>query len=388
MDMASAVTTRPGPGRAGALFRPWRVTGTEMLPSLLVMGKLLFALLLCEGFLWKVGPPFLPFVPWLDLLRDALGEEWVYEYYRAYQAVFLLSGALLWLNIRPRAASVVLGLCVLFLMIGSKSMFRNHVFVVGCFFLLAGLSRPGRPPRLLYWQLSLIYLGAFLDKVLLEDWATGRFMDNFLAIARVNPVYLAIVEVLPRTWVAFTLSWASMVTELALGLGFLFRQTRAAAVWGAVLFHFSLYVFLEGDTFGHFLEDLLLAFIVVVAWPRGPVWVAPRPGSADAVRRIVRLFDWDRLFVVRSADAEPPPGTVAGPIPLDRVGWGTVLRRTAGFYTLLFVAYEGVYAWAPRSVAFAVTTAVGVGLMAFLAPAWPWGRPAPPREPRPDPVVS
>jgi len=351
-----------------------------MLPALLVMGKLLFALLICEGFLSKLGLPFLPFVPWLDVLRESLGDDLAYEYQLAYQGVFLLSGLLLWLNIRPRAASIVLGLCVVFLMIGSRPMFRNHVFVVGCFFLLAGLSARGRSPVLLYWQLSLIYLGASLDKILLEDWATGRFMDNFLANARVNPVYLALSEVLPASWLAKSFSWGSIATELAIGLGFLFRRTRAAAVWLAVLFHFSLYVLLEGDTFGHFLEDLLLAFGVVVAWPRGPVWLAPRRVSADTARRIVRIFDWDRIFVVASPDGEPPPGVADGPIPLDRLGWGYLLRRSAGFYVLLFAAYELVCAFAPGAIPFAVTTLSGIGLMVFLAPALPWSRPSPPRE--------
>lgn len=377
MDVASTVTSGHSP-----LFRPWRVTGTEMLPSLLVMSKLLFVLLLCEGIRWKMGPPFLPFVPWLDLLRDALGEEWVYEYWLVYQGVFFLAGILLWLNIRPRAASIVLGLCILFLMIGSKPLFRNHIYVVGCLFLLAGLSRPGRPPFLLYWQLSLIYLGASLDKLLLEDWATGRFMDNFLANARVNPVYLAIIEHVPRTAVALALSWGTMVTEVAIGLGFLFRRTRAATVWLAVLFHFGLYAFLEGDTFGHFVEDLLLAFVVVIEWPRRPVRLAARPGREALSRRIVALFDWDRIFVVERPDA-PPPTAAAGPIVLDRVGWGAVLRRTAGFYVLLFAAYEILYAAAPEPLAFAVTSLVGVCLMVFLAPPWPGTRPSVPPALRP-----
>jgi hypothetical protein len=252
-------------------------------------------------------------------------------------------------------------------MVGSKPLFRNHIYVVGCLFLLAGLSRPGRPPLLLFWQLGLIYLGAALDKLLLADWHTGQFMDNFLTNARVNPIYLALVEVLPRMWVAGFLSWASMITEVVLGVGFLFQRTRAAAVWLAILFHFGLYAFLLGDTFGHFVEDLLLAFIVVVDWPKGPVALAARPGSARLANRLVALVDWDRTFAVCAPDASPPPATVGEPIALDRSGWGYVLRRSGGFYVLLFAAYQMVSAWTPDPVPFAVVSLVGVALMALLA---------------------
>jgi hypothetical protein len=365
MDTADAVT-RP----ASPLFRPWRVTGTEMLPPLLIMCKLLFVLLLCEHILAQIRPPFLPFLGFLDVFRS-----WPGPYEFAFEAVFLLAGLCLWLNIRPRAASVVLGLCVLLIMVSSKPLFRNHVFVVGCLFLLAGLTRPGARPFLLYLQLSLIYLGAFLNKILLEDWATGQFMDNFLGNARGNPFYLALVDVLPRMWVARSLSWGTIAVELAIGLGFLFGRTRAAAVWLAVLFHFGLYAFLLGETFGHFLENLLLAFIVVLDWPQTPVCLSPRRDSFGMARRIVALLDWDRVFVVCRPDADPSPVTSGSAISLDRAGWGYVLRRTSGFYIVLFIAYQIVYTFAPGRVPLVVTSLVAAFLMLlFLPPARLAGR--------------
>jgi hypothetical protein len=362
VDVALALKWPPSP-----LLRPWRVTGTDMLPSLLVMSKLLFVLLLCEHILPKIDLPFLPFVPWLDGLRELAGDELRYEYRLVFRAGFVTAGVLLWLNVRPRVVCVVLGLAVIFMMVGSKPLFRNHIYVVGCLFLLAGLSRPGRPPFLLYLQLSFIYLGAGLDKLFLDDWATGQFMDNFLSNARVNPVYLALVEVLPRMWVAMVVSYATVLSELVLGMAFLFRRTRPAAVWVAVLFHFGLYALLLGDTFGHFVEDLLLAFIVVIEWPPSPVAVVPTQGTAALARRVIAWVDWDRTFVVCEPGDPARPGVTAEPIRLDRRGWGYVLRRSGGFYVLLFAAYQVVYAWTPDPVPFVATSLVGVALMAFLA---------------------
>jgi hypothetical protein len=192
-------------------------------------------------------------------------------------------------------------------------------------------------------------------------------MDNFLAHARVNPVYLSVVEVLPRMWVAGLLSWGTVLGELVLGLGFLFRRTRPAAAWLAVLFHFGLYALLLGDTFGHFVEDLMLAFIVVVEWPRGPVAVAAKPGSALPARRIVAWLDWDRTFVFCEPGEPIDEGVTGQPIRLDRRGWGYVLRRSGGFYVVLFAAYEMVYAWTPDPVPFVATSVVAVVLMVFLA---------------------
>ena len=352
---------------ASPVLRPWRVTGTEMLPSLLVMSKLLFVLLLCEHILVKIDLPFVPFLPWLDGLRELAGDELRYEYRQAFKGAFLLAGALLWLNVRPRAACIALGLAIIFMMVGSRPLFRNHIYVVGCLFLLAGLSRRGRPPFLIYLQFSLIYLGAGLDKLFLEDWHTGQFIDNFLTHARVNPVYLAIVEVLPGMTVAKLVSWGTVLGELVFGVGFLFQRTRAATVWLAVLFHFALYALLMGDTFGHFVEDLMLGFIAVVAWPRGTVAVTPQLGSAPLARRIVALVDWDRTFVVCEPGETASVDATARPIALDRSGWGYVLRRSGGFYVLAFAAYQMVYAWTPDPVPFVATSIVGVTLMLFLA---------------------
>ncbi len=366
--MADPVAPRPA-----AFLRPWRSTGADMAPAVLLMCKLLFLLLLWGGFRAKIDVPFLPFLAVLDALRD-----WPWAYARALDAMFLGAGALLLLNVRPRAAAFVLGLVVLLVLLGSKPLFRNHVFIVGCLFLLAGLTRPGRPPVLLYLQLSLVYLGAFLDKVLLLDWTTGQFMDNLLANARENPVYLGLVDVFPRPWVAGVLSWASIVTELVIGLCILFRPTRALAVWIAVLFHFGIYAFLLGERFGHFLEDLLLAFLVVLEWPRGQVALAAKRLSASAARRAIALFDWDRTFVVLDGDAPrtAPIGPI-GPIVLDRTGWGQVLRHSAGFYVFLFAGYVVVHELAPEPWTFALMSAAAVGLIVmFLPPRKRWASPA------------
>ncbi len=346
---------------AQVVGRPWRVTGTEMPPPLLLMSKLLFLVLLFGGFRGKFDAPFLPFVPVLDIFR-----QWPWFYRHGLEGLFLAAGGLLWLNIRPRATCVLLGSVVILVLVGSKPLFRNHVFLVGCLFLLAGLTRPGGPPVLLYVQLSLLYLGAFLNKILLVDWLDGRFMDNFLANARENSVYLGLIEIIPRMWVANLLGWGSMFVELIIGLFFLFAKTRSAAVWIAVLFHFGMFVFLLGETFGHFFEDMLLAVLVVLAWPEKPAALYPRLLPFGISKLGVRLLDWDRTFAV--VDASPPPAATDDCVVLDRVGWSYVLRHTTGFYMLLFAAYQATRMISAVPETFVVNVLIGTALILLMLP--------------------
>ena len=130
MDMAGTVAP------SSPLWKPWRSTGTDMRPNFLLMCKLLLVLLVVHGFTGTVRDPFLPFVPSLDLLRSASG--W---YGLLLQAVFIGAAGALVFNYRVRGAAVILGVVVILVLLGSKPLFRNHVFIVGCLFLLAGLHR-------------------------------------------------------------------------------------------------------------------------------------------------------------------------------------------------------------------------------------------------------
>ena len=165
-------------------YYPWRSEHPHMSTNLLILCKMMFLLLLINGFLGYISDPFIPFLVILDRFRDFPGLfEWLLK------SVFVLAGLALMFNIKVRHMAVILGLCVLFLLLASKPLFRNHIFICACTFLLAGLSEKDKDPWLLYIQLSLVYLGAVLNKVWQWDWWSGQFMHNWLLNARGNDFY-------------------------------------------------------------------------------------------------------------------------------------------------------------------------------------------------------
>lgn len=350
--------------------RPWRVAGTDMAPQVLLMGKLLFALLVIHDFPQKIGDPFIPFIPALDALRTDSGTFGI-----LVSAAFWSAGVFLLMNVGVRRASMVLGGVLLLVLISSKPVFRNHLFICGCYFLLAGLHRRGETPWLLFAQMSVIYFGAFLNKALDPAWHSGAFMHNWLLTARENPFYEAIYPLLPGLTLARFLSWTAFLSEALMAVLFALPRTRSLAVWMGVLFHGSLFVLLRGENFGHFLEDILIVYVAFLAWPRGRIDVALSGRIGGWWRRLLAMLDWDGRI-----DFRPQTGPAAGHAELrtndGRLFRGAgalraAVRYSAGFYVVLFAGYHAALRLITPPWGFVVVVLVGGMITAFLVP---WSR--------------
>ena len=367
MVMASAMNTDPR-------GKPWKMMGTRMAPQILLMNKLLFTLLLLHGISSKFRGPFLPFISFLDRLPfspDFVGF--------ALGTLFIVAGIMLLFNIAVRPAALTLGLVIIFALLGSKSMFRNHLFICGCLFFLSSLHKNDEQPWLLYLQMSLLYFGAGLNKMFEADWHTGQFMHSWLVNERENPIYEAIYSFLPDMSLAIFMSWSAIALELTLAALFVFSRTRSVGVWLAVLFHGWLFVFLIGENFGHFLEDILISFIAFLVWPRGEIVVAVRKEGSQWLTRFVRLVDWDgRIKIVRSLN-EPSNWLsirVAGRTDENRIrkkrrnidALRYIIRYSAGWYVILFAGYHVALRFITPPVGFVVVVLTGFAIILFFAP--------------------
>ncbi|WP_370003156.1 HTTM domain-containing protein, partial [Winogradskyella sp.] len=213
------------------------------------MCKLLFLLLLVNGFLGYISDPFIPFIKPIDVVIT-----YPNIFKTAIKGLFLASGLLLLFNVNPRTMAIVLGSSLIVMLLASKPMFRNHLFICGCAFLLAGLSNKKNLPWLLYMQLSLVYFGAATNKVFEPDWWSGQFMHNWLVNSQENQFYLSVSGLLPEMWFAKILSWTSMFIEFTIAILLLIRKKHLLAVWAIILFHSLLYS-MTLFRFGHFFED-------------------------------------------------------------------------------------------------------------------------------------
>ena len=108
---------------------PWKTTSSDMRWNVLLMCKLLFILLLLNGFWSKIEDPFLPFLLLLDHFN-----KWPGAFALLNKTLFLTSGLLLLFNFKARLMAGTLGGAVLLILLGSKPIFRNHILICGCAF--------------------------------------------------------------------------------------------------------------------------------------------------------------------------------------------------------------------------------------------------------------
>ena len=245
-------------------------------------------LLVINQFFFYLNDPFLPFLPFLDVFNDVPGVLKITQRF-----LFVVAGILLWFNYRVRLMAIILGLVVVFALLGSKPMFRNHLFIVGCIFLLSGLSNKNTKPWLLFWQLSLVYFGAFINKVVQIDWWDGQFMHNWLVNARQNIPYISVSQLLPDMLLAKLISWLSMALEFSIAVMLLFRKTHFRAFWLIVLFHGLMYTMVL-FRFGHFMEDILLMLLIFLNWPKQYILAHYREDGLHLLIRFLKLLNFNR----------------------------------------------------------------------------------------------
>lgn len=332
MDLAGTLDTRT------PLGKPWRFTGTEMRPNFLLMCKLLFALLALHSFVGNFRDPFLPFVSSLDLLRSS--SAW---FELALHIVFWGAGCCLLFNYRVRWAAIALGLLVVLTLLASKPLFRNHLFIVGCLFLLTGLHRKEEDPWMLRWQMVIIYIGAFLNKVLQVDWRSGQFMHHWLHHDLANPYYEAFRPHLPEPGFAIAISWTVIGSELILAVLFAVRRWANVAVTLAIAMHVTFYVLVGRKIFGHFTEDALLAMLVFLNWPKNVVSVGLGPSVARLTERVRAWFNWDRQFAFDAVPSDAGNWLELREGDVRSRNWTaawSALKYSPAFYVGVFAMYH------------------------------------------------
>lgn len=304
-----------------------------MQPNILLMCKLLIALLVLNGFYSMINDPFIPFIRWLDKFNNFPD---VFKY--SLRIGFITFGVLLFLNIKPKLSSIVLGFIIILTLISSKSLFRNHIFIVGCILILAGLTRNKGLPWLIIFQISLIYFGASLNKALDIDWWTGDFMHNWLGVAINNPIYIFISDLLPSLLFAKILSWSAIFVEFIIAVTLLSNKWRKIGIWIIIIFHFTMFTMIA-SRFGHFLEDILIVLMTFLVWPKEKTPIKYKRNKFSLFNKIIRLLDWDKHYIWQNDGNDEIKG-----IEIDNKkiiekddNPFTPLLYTVGFYVILML---------------------------------------------------
>jgi hypothetical protein len=241
--------------------------------------------------------------------------------YTAIVALRLLGAVLITVGSFPRTALIASALAGLYTLLCDRIGYHHNRYALDCYAFLLAFSPCGRALALvglpstatsrtgLLWagrlaqlQVSLIYLASGGSKLLDPDWRGGAVIAE--RFARYG--YQALEHGVPAGIVSFLslpsstsgLSKLAIATELFLALGLWTRRTRIFALWWGVMFHLTIEVTSQVETF----TWLTLAMYALFATPDvggRRLFFDPSRTKGIVLARLVALFDWLARFEIR-----------------------------------------------------------------------------------------
>jgi hypothetical protein len=359
--MAEAGVHASGPLRdrvRRASWNPLIVSGTALPENVLLAAKLVALAFLLTRQLPRLPYHFLPFLSGLGHLGSP------HAFHLTLELVFVVATALLLVNRQVRTMCIMLAAVFLVGILSSRIYFHNNHLFAGLFFLLAGLYDPRVGVLLFRYQLAVLYLGAAFNKVILGDWRTGAFVQDWLP--HYTSAYLHVARLLPDTLLSAILGWIAILTEFALVVLLLIRRLVPLAVFVGVAYHTGL-VLITRSTFGMFWYALMGTYLTLLTWPRSEVFVSYRPDKAATrwVIQLLRQIDFEQRFrwqpsgsgelearvgprVFRGSEAlvrlllYSPPLYMAYIVIITRLPHGEILIAGVVFPLLAIVAWGGI----------------------------------------------
>lgn len=165
--------------------------------------------------------------------------------------------------------------------------------------------------RLFQLQVSLIYLGSTVGKLLDADWRSGQVL--FARYARAAELFANQGHPLPD-WalVVFTSVWfaslaakAAICSELFIALGIWLPRVRRLALWLGVVFHVSIELSADVELFSWLMLASYFAFVTPEVRERRFEFVRGN-GRAEWLARVVSSCDWCARFERSAFSAEGP----------------------------------------------------------------------------------
>ncbi len=164
------------------------------------------------------------------------------------------------------------------------------------------------PMYLLRFEAVSVYAASGGSKLLNEDWWSGLVtFDRVVRFrhrldASIAPQWFIDLITVPDFHHVF--AKVAVVTELFIALGLLYRPTRYAAVWVAVIFHVAIGIGLNVQIFSY----LAIAALFLWAWPSTRdrvLTVNPARPAGRFVATWARRLDWLARFDLRRDEAAP-----------------------------------------------------------------------------------
>jgi hypothetical protein len=261
-----------------------------MRPNVLLMVKLVTLAFIFSGQIVLLSHHFVPFIGFFRHLGSPSA------FHLALQLVFLAAAASLLLNRNVRVACIVLAGVIAVSIASSMKYYENNREYAALILILAGLEDPRGDAWLLRWQLILLYSAAAANKLLLADWRDGHFFNAWLNYLH-HAAWAKVSGVLPDRVLAALLSWAAIVTELALAIFLALRRYLPVVIWVGIAYHTTL-VLVMNRTFGMFWVAAPSTYLAFISWPKRPLPVqcGAELGRLGRVASLLRRIDFEDLF--------------------------------------------------------------------------------------------
>ena len=272
------------------IANPLKLSELSLPPQIVLLCRLLALTLLLTNHQSQIQTPFLPFLAIFDSLPPA-----IFQY---TLKIALVIGALgLLFTRKTRTFATLTGITILLAVLSSRAYYGNNKTFAGLLLLLSALSSQTGPPRLIQWQLALVYFGAGLNKILDPDWQSGQFFHHWATDRLGNPVYIWLSAQLPPLVAGKLFCWTTIAAELAIAVLTLIPRFHPAVIWSSGLFQSSLLLF-TGDPFNLFFYSMQASLFAFARWPEKQLTVIwdGSCGFCRVTKELLQKLDFDPLF--------------------------------------------------------------------------------------------
>ena len=272
------------------IANPLKLSELSLPPQVVLLCRLLALTLLLTNHQSQIQTPFLPFLDIFDSLPPA-----IFQYTLKTALVIGALGILF--TRKTRTFATLTGITILLAVLSSRAYYGNNKTFAGLLLILSALSSQTGPPRLIQWQLALVYFGAGLNKILDPDWQSGQFFHHWATDRLGNPVYIWLSAQLPPLVAGKLFCWTSIAAELAIAVLTLIPRFHPAVIWGSGLFQSSLLLF-TGDPFNLFFYSMQASLFAFARWPEKQLTVIwdGSCGFCRVTKEFLQKLDFDPLF--------------------------------------------------------------------------------------------
>ena len=272
------------------IANPLKLSELSLPPQVVLLCRLLALTLLLTNHQSQIQTPFLPFLDIFDSLPPA-------NFQYTLKTALVIGALGILFTRKTRTFATLTGITILLAVLSSRAYYGNNKTFVALLLILSALSSQTGPPRLIHWQLALVYFGAGLNKILDPDWQSGQFFHHWATDRLGNPVYIWLSAQLPPLVAGKLFCWTSIAAELAIAVLTLIPRFHPAVIWGSGLFQSSLLLF-TGDPFNLFFYSMQASLFAFARWPEKQLTVIwdGSCGFCRVTKELLQKLDFDPLF--------------------------------------------------------------------------------------------